>query len=525
MNKCPKCGAELPYEALFCMDCLTQVQAPPTKEKAHKKPMLIKGKNLIVPIASFVVLCLSLLCAFSVKSHIKIAPPPMQDGSIIAPVTDENGEKVTDENNEEIVAIVVPVTDKNGENITQKSGEIVYETISTAPISDVKETTSKLSIIDKIFKSDKETTTKSATTTTSTTMASSNESISSNQIVTTELSTTVTESSTEVIKNTVSTKDDFQWDVYNEKARLVKYTGTATTVIVPATYNGLDVAYMANEAFSNNSSIKTIKFESSDTPFVIQEMWSSRPVYFKNLPNLTTVIFPNKSIGQSGPFNDNFATIFSNCPSIANINFDGRTESSSTYFCSIDGVPYFNGYLSYYPVGKQNAVYNVPSICTKFVKGALKNNPYLVTINLNKNTIGNNMESCFGGCSSLIAINVPADTLSKNMRSVDGVLYIIDGCTLSDTYGYNNEKVTYVCYPAGKTDETFHFATGHKLYFHSNSLCGNKYLKTVYLPEGSRCTTTWANNTNVKTVYLKDCEDSHKIASASCFSGKSVLYY
>lgn len=523
MNKCPKCGAELPYEALFCMDCLTQVQAP-AKEKAPKKPMLIKGKNLIVPIASFVVLCLSLLCAFSIKSHIKIAPPPMQDSSIIVPVTDENGEKVTDENNEEIVAIVVPVTDKNGENITQKSGEIVYETVSTAPISDVKETTSKLSVIDKIFKSDKETTTKSATTTTNTTMVSSNESTSSNQIVTTELSTTVTENSTEVTNGTVSTDDNFQWDIYNGKARLVKYTGTATNVVVPATHNGLDVAYMADEAFSNNSSIKTIKFESSNTPFVIQESTSSIPVYFKNLPNLETVVLPNKSTGQNSVF-DHFKDIFVNCPSIASISFDGRTESSSTYFCSIDGVPYLNGYLSYYPVGKKAATYNVPSVCKAFTNGALKNNPYLVTVNLNKNTVDNFIYKNFDGCRSLKAINVPADTLSRNLRSVDGVLYIIDGCTLSDTFGYDHEKMTYVCYPAGKTDETFHFATGHKLYFQSNSLYSNKYLKTVYLPEGSRCTTTWAQNTNVKTVYLKDCEDSHKIANDSSFLGKTVLYY
>lgn len=88
----------------------------------------------------------------------------------------------------------------------------------------------------------------------------------------------------------------FEWDIYNEKARLVKYTGNASTVVVPATHDGRDVGYIGEKAFSDNSSIKKIVFESAQTPLTIQRDASRPKVMFNNLPNLTSIVFPSKTV-------------------------------------------------------------------------------------------------------------------------------------------------------------------------------------------------------------------------------------
>ena len=325
---------------------------------------------------------------------------------------------------------------------------------------------------------------------------------------------------------TVSTENDFEWDIFEGEARLVKYKGNASDVVVPAKHNGLNVAYLAANAFSNNSNIRTIRFETSSSVLNLQPTLSNKYVYFNNLPNLTTITFPNKTLTEKLIMNNcKFYNMFNNCPSLSAIYFDGNPIDSN-YLSSNDGVVFISNILVFYPYAKKDTSYTTPSSCLGLAPYAVKNNPYLKSFCLGAKVATKSIEHSnanFDNCSALQKITISSDNPVETYSSVDGVLYMRN-ISLSDYTGYDQELMYSVIYPAGKTDENFSFVADRKIFFTEKSFCSNKYLKTVRIPEGSRFLSNWQINTNIKKVLLKDCDDSRKISS-SYFYGTTVEYY
>ena len=130
----------------------------------------------------------------------------------------------------------------------------------------------------------------------------------------------------------------------------------------------------------------------------------------------------------------------------------------------------------------------------------------------------------FDSCTALKNITVPSDCASKSYYSINGVLYM-DKATVSDVYGYDRVDMSKIVYPAGKTEQSFTFASDKKIYFEETSFCSNKYIKTVYMPEGSRVSSNWSRGTGITSVYLKDCDDSRRISVNPNFGGISLGYY
>lgn len=527
---CPKCGAELPEESAFCLKCFSCIgneaqeasAIPVHKEKTgkpskgKKEPENAKKYNMIVVRAGAVVATL-VICAVAVA----FSQEPQLEAGIAVETS------------------LVPVTDESGEPVTDESGEGVYETVTIAVQPEEKGLFAK--IIDKIEnKTENNTQGKSEAEQESGEFVHSQvggsqaeESSSEGSKGRSAANTGKNNASASAInaeENSLTKDSDFQWDVYKGKARIVKYTGNASTVTVPAQHDGNDVGYIGDNAFSDNASIRKIVFEDSQTALTLQEDSSAPNAKFSNLPNLTEIVFPSKTATYTSIISAAyFSHIFGNCPSLKSVSFQSKTVSSG-YCYSQDGAVYaLRGsavYLLFYPCGKEAASFCLSDECVGLAPEAIQNNPYIVDF-IGSRKYGTDFECSeynFNKCTKLKNISISPQNESKKYFCVDGVLYM-NKISVSDSYGYNNERMCCLIYPAGKTQESFTFPSGTKLRFDENSFCSNPYIKTVYFPEGARVSSNWRQGTGISVVYLKDCDDSRKISGSSDLKGITVRYY
>lgn len=527
---CPKCGAELPEESSFCLRCFSSIgneaqevpAKPAEKQKTakrsnkQKKPEKKNNYNKLVARSGAVVATLVIFAvAVSFADKPQIGKGTTVETSLV-PVTDEAGELVTDENGEgvyETVTVVVEQPEEKG-----FFGRII-DAIENKAENIVENKTDGKSDSDEVISSE---TGNSQSGETSSNGGKGESSTDGNREST---SPPVTEAD-----EIVPTKDsDFEWDIYKGKARIVKYNGSASTVTVPAQHDGNDVGYIGDNAFSDNANIKKIVFEDSQTALTVQEDMNEPKVKFSNLPNLTAIVFPSKTATYSNITGAYFSRIFSNCSSLKSVSFQSKTVSSG-YCYSQDGVVYAldgnRAYMLFYPFAKDTAQFYLPDDCYGLAHEAIQNNPYIVgfTGGSKYGTAFECSECNFNKCTKLKSISISPQNTSKTYFSVDGVLYM-DKISVSDIYGYNQEPMCRMVYPAGKTEESFEFPSGKKLKLDEYSFCSNPYIKTVYLPEGSRVNSNWRRGTGISVVYLKDCDDSRKISGDYGFKGVTLRYY
>ena len=192
---------------------------------------------------------------------------------------------------------LVPVTEPGGEPVTDENGEALFEAVTVETEKQGgKGFFGKL--FDAIENKNEDKPSENPVLSNETSAERNNASgDKSNEVQKPALSTGNGSGSNNKADNaSPASESKFEWDIYNEKARLVKYTGNASTVVVPATHDGRDVGYIGEKAFSDNSSIKKIVFESAQTPLTIQRDASRPKVMFNNLPNLTSIVFPSKTV-------------------------------------------------------------------------------------------------------------------------------------------------------------------------------------------------------------------------------------
>lgn len=526
LKQCPKCGAELPEESSFCLKCFSFVgnnvhETPVTPTYKEKTAKRLKAKmknskggkyNVFVTRAGAVVATLVIFAvavAFSDKPQINAYAA--------------------------VETTLVPVTDEAGEPVTDENGEEVYETVTIAVQSEEKGFFAK--IIDTIenktenksdIKSEQDKTVSSEAGSSQPTGSTSADMKGRTAADSSKDDTSPSEINAE--DDSLTKDSDFQWDVYKGKARLVKYIGNASTVTVPAQHDGNDVGYIGDNAFSDNAGIKKIVFEDSQTALTLQEDSGTPNAKFNNLPNLTEIVFPSKTETYTKIISAAyFSHIFSSCPSLKSVNFQSKTVSNG-YCYSQDGTVYAlcgsRVYMMFYPCGKNASSFTLPDDCIGLAPEAIQNNPYIVSFT-GGSKYGTDFECSeynFNKCTKLNSISVSPQNESKKYFCVDGVLYM-NKISVSDSYGYNNERMCCLIYPAGKTQESYTFPSGTKLKFDENSFCSNPYIKTVYFPEGARVSSNWRQGTGISVVYLKDCDDSRKISGSSDFKGITVSYY
>ena len=195
MKACPFCGAKVPEEAIYCLNCssvLNERQVfPKVKDKKKKAIAVIPRKKFmgIVAIVMSVVIIFS-SCIFAIKSTRDSEPNKGTPETTLSPVTEENGENVTNENGEPVFE-VIELTDTT----TEKQGlldKLFGKDETEKSDASSETTTKKQSIIDKLFGDETTTlpTTKpEATTSTTTTETTTNQSETSSTTSTTEITT------------------------------------------------------------------------------------------------------------------------------------------------------------------------------------------------------------------------------------------------------------------------------------------------------------------------------------------------
>lgn len=552
LKKCPFCGTELPEEASFCLTCSSVLNEKSVVTKQKKKPIIVIPTKKIAQVSSIVCAIAIVLasCFFAIKSIRKIPVAEQPVITTIVPVTEENGEIATNANGEQIFEITEiietttkknffeslidkvtgdttePVTEKDkqnsetsSENTSSNEETPSFSEVKTTIINNVTETTTKKSSLwDDIFDWDnikfpeipeeegttkaKETTTApikpskpapvDPTTTTSTTTTTKPTTTAPTTTAPTTTTPTTTKPTTTVAPQPSVT--DFQYVEVNGEIKITKYTGNSSTVTVPAYINGKHVAFLGENAFSNNSNIHKIVFTGIPSGKDRFYLPKSRTV-FNNLPNLTSITFPYETYQRmtddsKNPGNDTFYELIVNCPKLSAVYFTDKINpdfsSLTLTMYSIDGVVFarqntnnsngqpLDSELMYYPPAKSNSSYTIPSRATSIEKFAFSNNPHIKTIHFSSTT--RYVTWNFLGCNNLSAFTV--DTNNPYLFAENGVLY-----TGSATVNGVSYKSFF--YPPAKTDSSFTFIDGYNLAMDGYSFCGNPYLKTVKFCQGA----------------------------------------
>ncbi len=436
LKVCPFCKAELPEEAIYCLNCATVLNErqsfPAVKVKKDKSLIAVPRKKILGIVA--IILSVAIVfssCIFAIKSTRNNEPNKDKPETTLAPVTEENGESVTDEN-----------------------GEQVFEVIE---ITDT--TTEKQGLLDKLF--GVETTTSPTTEPEATTNPTTTESTTNKTEDPVTTTTSTTESTT--LGNTYSSDEDFQYEPYSNsttKISITKYTGNASYVTVPVYIDGLMVVEIQSDAFKDNDNIKTIDIPDSDRAYI----WL-RNNCFNNLSSFENLNLYANDIGMYGKF-----ALY--CP-IKNIHV------TSWQYKFVDGALYqWNSSVwefIYFAGNPCYSVLNLADWCTG-IEGShnLKYADNLKVINVSKET--SFVPTSYSSYNqNLEAINVEAG--SSKFYSKDGVLFY-KGSTDTDFKGS--------IYPYGKKDKVFVMPSGDVGYTLSVGTTSNGatniYVEEIHIP-------------------------------------------
>lgn len=541
---CPKCGKELPEESSFCLNCFYSfetksngIKPPPfsPKDGGNNKSKPSKRVIVIVLIILLFLIIMGVLIWAMKKQNTPDPQPSTPETTFInvtetIPVTQTNGEAVTDESGEQVFAVVevtkavtLPpsttekrgffetlfnkepspsqsASDSSGANNSEKPG-------SSLPAT--QETTEKKSWWEILFGKDEETTasptnaptvpvattrvTQSSTTATppATTKPSTATSITTTTAKPTAATTKPTTVQTTVVQTTENGSYHFEYaPQYASKPdgniALTKYVGNATVVTIPSYVDGRKVAAIKTDCFINDSRIQQIVFDDS-----ISYTISLNRHCFNNLSSLTKIVQKNKDIHLDPQFSIN-------CP-ITYIGKDGVNDNKL-----VDGAYYKGTSFFWFTAHPSYTTLNLPDWCNKIDNGHnFMDVSNLKVINIHKNVANvPYMPTVYN--TGLTAINVESG--HPTCFSHNGVMF--SKGTNSSASGYS-----HCIYPNSKTDKVYKIPTGINLVFEFgngaptwNNIT-NTYLEELWLPANAtlqnNCSQQFQNNyPNLKKIYI-----------------------
>lgn len=495
LKECKFCNAQLPDEASFCLSCSSSLNFNDEPDSKNPKVFLHK-KAVAFSITLLFIFTLSAISAYRIK-RFPLKPQTNTPETVLVPVTEENGETVTD-----------------------SQGDTVYEPVT------VETTTKKptiIGVISSLINGDKdkgktEETSSPSTGTSAPRPADTTASEEKPNVTNPTETDPIKESSTDediTKEENTSSISDFTYTEFDGKIKITKYTGTASTVTVPAYIDGKQVAYLGEKAFANNNNIKTIVFSGAESGSRFYLPYDT--IVFYNLPNLISVTFPyetnNYMLSSSGEksYQFSFYKLFTECESLQSVNFSENVNpkfKNSYHMTSVDGVVFtqtdsnIRQELIYYPLGKTSSNFTVPENTYSINEYAFLNNPYIETVTFTKNF---GYISCpnFVGCTNLKSYNVTAGNI--NFFSENGVLYT-KGLLVNDI------RYAGVFYPPGKIDTTFTFTDKVNIAFDQYTFCGNPYIQTAKCPSALWIQTSVATSelhpTSLKTIYVNKAKGS-----------------
>lgn len=492
MKVCPFCNAEIPEESIYCLNCASVLNErhvfPAVKEKKEKTVILLTRKKIMSAVA--VVLSLVIVissCLFALHSSRNDTPKTEEKKTTLVPVTEKNGESVTDANGEqvfEVTEITESTTEKQGlldKLFGKDEGETKNNNASET-------TTKKQSILDKIFGNDEaveNTTSSTSTEPEATTNAEpSTEATTDKTESSTSTATSSTESTTEITTQPISESNAeyFEYAEYSQNKlhlSITKYNGNDENVVIPATYNGKYIVEIRKETFKDNDKIKTITFaDDEDRPY----LWINTNCFY-NCPNLHTINMPDENLGIVAGF-------AKKCYSMKTI-----TLKNSQYRFEDGGLYAGNGNsweLRYFCPATVPEIFTIPSWCAGIDSASnfseLTNLRVIycheyVSVFPHQTNIPNNLEAIY------------VDDKNENGYDVNGI-----------AFKYNSSDGKYHCtYPPKNTTKDFTIPDNTYIY---GPYINNPYLETLRIELtaelfGPTAIIDKRAFTNLKTIYVK----------------------
>ncbi len=509
-KKCIHCGAPLPREADFCLHCFsTQTKsAPPAAgndpapKKAHthdiekekavvKVPLFRRAKRTHILACTAMLAITCGICFLAVQSANRNATPAVLQTTQV-PVTQENGEFVTDAAGEIITETVEITTEAQG----------LLEKLFHPSESTEEGTSQSGGFWDRLFGNPEETAAQGDNTDGTDIPA-----YSDNTTDETESAPTApnipTEAPTEAkpkepIAVPPADSGAWEWTEQNGAVKLTKYTGNDSIVTVPAYINGMHVSYLGENLFVGNSKIQKIQFEgTSDDSGMLYLPYNT--AVFSNLPNLTSITFPYATwaymVNAAGEnvYYYSFHKLITGCPKLSSVSFTERQNPNLSFngrMYTIGGAVYadVSDTLVYYPPGRTDKQCTI-AYARSIAGYAFQDNPYLESVVFPKKFSSVNATRVnFLGCTNLSSFSV-ADG-NTEYYAKDGVLY----CKRASTISNGTEYYSVFWYPPGKKDAVFVTPADTHLVFSGIAFCGNPYLTTLQFSESCRVDKTIVNS-------------------------------
>lgn len=542
---CPKCGKELPEESSFCLSCFhsfdapnAPIKPPPFSASGIKKPKNNKTKRIILIIALILLFLIIMgVLIWAMKSRNAPEPQPTTPETTFisvtetVPVTQENGEAVTDASGEQVFqvievtkAVTLPppsTTEKRGffetlfnkETASSQSSANTSGTnngTSVSSASGTAETTEKKSWWEILFGKDEETTATptnaptvpvAATPTTQIGTTATRPVTTRPSTATTVITTTTTRPTTATTRattiQTTAVQTTSSGSYYFEYApqyasqpdgniALTKYIGNASVVTIPSYVNGKTVAAIKSDCFINDSRIQQINFDDSLTYTI-----SLNKHCFNNLSALTKIIHNNKGIHLDPQFSIN-------CP-ITYIGKDGINDNKL-----INGAYYKGSAFYWFTAHPSYTTLTLPDWCNKIDNGHnLFEVANLKVINIHKD-VTNVPFLCVSYNAGLTAINV---------ENGHPICFSYNGVMFSKGTSSSATSYSYCVYPNSKTDKVYKIPAGKRVTFKFGSGgptyngITNTYLEELWLPSDAflqnDCSQQFQNNyPNLKRIYI-----------------------
>lgn len=506
-KKCIHCGAPLPQEADFCLKCFSPQTKPttpaavsdqaPKKTHTHRiqkwktapKAFLFwrtKRTRILACTAMLFVTCG--ICFLAVQAaNRNTAPAVLQTTQV--PVTQENGEFVTDAAGEIVTETVEITTEAQG----------FFEKLFHPSESSEEDTSQSGGFWDRLFGNTEETAPQGDNTAGTDVSADKDNTTDETESAPTAPSTP-TEAPTELptesqpeepIVAPPADSAKWKWTELNGAVKLTKYTGNDSIVTVPAYIDGKHVSYLGENLFANNSKIQKIQFEgTTDDSGMLYLPYNT--AVFSDLPNLTSITLPYATsaymVNTAGEkaYYYSFHKLITGCPKLSSVSFTERQNPNLSY----NGRMFTNGgavyedisnTLVYYPPGRTDKQCTIASYARSIAGHAFQDNPYLESVVFSKRFSSVSATRVnFLGCTNLSSFSV-ADG-NTEYYAKDGVLY----CKIASVISNGVKYYDVFWYPPGKKDSVFVTPADTHLVFSGIAFCGNPYLTTLQFSESCR---------------------------------------
>jgi len=250
---------------------------------------------------------------------------------------------------------------------------------------------------------------------------------------------------------------------------IVKYTGSATSLTIPDTYNGKPVTAILDGVFKDNPTLASLTIGSNITSIGASAFENCDALTSVILPNAVTDVGEDAFVGCDNLTSFTIGTGFANhkgnflayCPKLATITVaDGNTNNYS----SVDNVLIHNTDYGSYVV-----------VCAPGKTG-----DYTIPTENLTNTYVWIMGNCFASCNGLTSITFPEDKQYKLDGAVFDEAYNLRYVDMSNVTGFINNDRTATTVNVSRSDT-------------DNSFYGMSECTIVYLPAGNSAAQGEAN--------------------------------